>query len=53
MHPDASGAAIGEGSLRDFRYFVSNVARLDRGAPVNTGRGVLDRPLLRAMTAIG
>ena len=23
MHPQASGAAIGEGSLRDFRYFVS------------------------------
>ena len=28
MHPAASGAALGEGSLRDFRYFVSNVARL-------------------------
>ena len=27
MHPDASGAAIGEGSLRDFRYFASNVAQ--------------------------
>src|SRR5262249_2842037 len=26
MHPAASGAALGEGSLRDFRYFVSNVA---------------------------
>src|SRR5204862_162609 len=26
MHPSASGAAIGEGSLRDFRYFVSIVA---------------------------
>ena len=22
MHPAASGAALGEGSLRDFRYFV-------------------------------
>src|SRR5262245_11911320 len=31
MHPAANGAAIGEGSLRDFRYFVSNVARLERG----------------------
>ena len=31
MHPDASGAALGEGSLRDFRYFVSNVSRLERG----------------------
>src|SRR5262245_51916979 len=29
MHPAASGAALGEGSLRDFRYFVSNVARLE------------------------
>src|SRR5690606_25379544 len=28
MHPAASGAAIGEGSLRDFRYFVSSVASL-------------------------
>jgi hypothetical protein len=28
MHPRASGAALGEGSLRDFRFFVSNVARL-------------------------
>src|SRR5438132_238713 len=27
MHPAASGAALGEGSLRDFRYFVSHVAR--------------------------
>ena len=26
MHSGASGAALGEGSLRDFRYFVSNVA---------------------------
>ena len=24
MHPQASGAAIGEGSLRDFKYFVSS-----------------------------
>jgi hypothetical protein len=28
MHPAASGAALGEGSLRDFRYFASAVARL-------------------------
>jgi hypothetical protein len=31
MHPSASGAALGEGSLRDFRYFVSNVAHLAGG----------------------
>ncbi|MCX6550938.1 MAG: hypothetical protein NTY02_08035 [Acidobacteria bacterium] len=41
MHPDASGAAIGEGSLRDFRYFVSNVARLDRGVYLNCGSAVI------------
>ena len=38
MHPAASGAAIGEGSLRDFRYFVSNVARLEQGVYLNCGR---------------
>jgi deoxyhypusine synthase len=41
MHPDASGAALGEGSLRDFRYFVSNVARLERGVFLNCGSAVV------------
>src|SRR2546423_4123355 len=41
MHPSASGAAIGEGSLRDFRYFVSNVARLERGVFLNCGSAVV------------
>jgi hypothetical protein len=41
MHPTASGAAIGEGSLRDFRYFVSNVARLKRGVYLNCGSAVV------------
>jgi hypothetical protein len=41
MHPDASGQAIGEGSLRDFRYFVSNVARLERGVYLNCGSAVI------------
>jgi hypothetical protein len=41
MHPAASGAAIGEGSLRDFRYFVSNIARLERGVYVNCGSAVV------------
>ena len=31
MHPEASGAAIGDASLRDFRYFTSCVARLQGG----------------------
>ncbi len=41
MHPDASGSAIGETSLRDFRYFVSNVARLDGGVYLNCGSAVV------------
>lgn len=41
MHPEASGAAIGEGSLRDFRYFTSSVARLDRGVYLNCGSAVV------------
>jgi hypothetical protein len=41
MHPAANGAAIGEGSLRDFRYFVSNVARLKGGVYLNCGSAVV------------
>jgi len=41
MHAAASGAALGEGSLRDFRYFVSNVARLERGVYLNCGSAVV------------
>ena len=41
MHPDASGAALGEGSLRDFRYFASSVARLDHGVYLNCGSAVV------------
>jgi hypothetical protein len=41
MHPHASGASIGEGSLRDFKYFVSSVARLERGVYLNCGSAVI------------
>ncbi|HYT77633.1 MAG TPA: hypothetical protein VEL79_22965 [Vicinamibacterales bacterium] len=41
MHPHASGAALGDGSLRDFRYFVSNVARLEHGVYLNCGSAVV------------
>ena len=41
MQPHASGAAVGEGSLRDFRYFVSNVARLRGGVYLNCGSAVI------------
>ena len=39
--PGASGAALGDGSLRDFRYFVSNVARLEGGVYLNCGSAVV------------
>ena len=41
MHPEASGAAIGEASLRDFRYFTSCVARLSGGVYLNCGSAVV------------
>ena len=41
MHPRASGAAIGEASLRDFKYFTSSVARLEQGAFLNCGSAVI------------
>jgi hypothetical protein len=41
MHGAASGAALGEGSLRDFRYLVSNVARLEAGVYLNCGSAVI------------
>jgi hypothetical protein len=41
MHPAASGAAIGETSLRDFRYFASCVARLGGGVFLNCGSAVV------------
>ena len=41
MHPAASGAAIGDVSLRDFRYFTSCVARLQGGVYINCGSAVV------------
>lgn len=41
MHPDASGAAIGDASLRDFRYFASSVAKLVGGVYLNCGSAVV------------
>ena len=41
MHPAASGRAIGEGSLRDFRYLVGSVARLEEGVYINCGSAVV------------
>ena len=41
MHPMASGAALGEGSLRDFRYFVTAVSKLAGGVYINCGSAVI------------
>jgi hypothetical protein len=41
MHPQASGAAIGEGSLRDFKYFATIVSNLERGVYLNCGSAVV------------
>jgi hypothetical protein len=41
MHASASGAAIGDTSLRDFRYFTSSVAQLDGGVYLNCGSAVV------------
>jgi hypothetical protein len=41
MHPAASGEALGQGSLRDFRYLVTNVARLEQGVYLNCGSAVV------------
>jgi len=41
MHSSASGAALGDASLRDFRYFTSCVARLGGGVYLNCGSAVV------------
>jgi hypothetical protein len=42
QHPTASGAAIGEASLRDFRIFASSVSKLgDGGVVINLGSAVI------------
>jgi len=41
MNPEADGASIGEGSLRDFKLFSSVVADLRGGVYINLGSAVL------------
>ncbi|MBI2188146.1 MAG: deoxyhypusine synthase family protein [Acidobacteria bacterium] len=53
MHPAASGAAIGEASLRDFRYFTSCVGRLNGGVYLNCGSAVvLPEVFLKAVALV-
>jgi hypothetical protein len=41
MHPEADGAAIGEGSLRDFRLLAAVIADLEGGVYINLGSAVI------------
>ncbi|MCL5022096.1 MAG: hypothetical protein M1497_01775, partial [Nitrospirae bacterium] len=41
MHPEADGAMIGEGSLRDFRLLASVVSDLEGGVYINLGSAVM------------
>ncbi len=51
MHPQVDGAAIGEGSLRDFHRLVSVVAQLEGGVFINLGSAVLiPEVFLKALT---
>ena len=53
MHPDASGAAIGEGSLRDFRHLAASVAQLRGGVYLNCGSAVvLPEVFLKAVAVV-
>jgi len=41
MHPEADGASIGEGSLRDFQLLSSIISGLDGGVFINLGSAVI------------
>lgn len=51
MHPEADGASIGEGSLRDFRLFTSVISDLKSGVYINLGSAVImPEVFLKALT---
>jgi len=53
MHPQARGAAIGEGSHLDFRLFAALVSRLEGGVYLNLGSAViLPEVFLKALTLV-
>lgn len=53
MHPSADGAAIGEGSLRDFRRLCHTVAGLSGGVLFNAGSAVvMPEVLLKAFALL-
>ena len=51
QHPSASGVAIGEGSLLDFKNFIHSVSKLEGGVVINLGSAViLPEVFLKAIT---
>ena len=53
MHPKSRGAAIGEGSHRDFRLFAALLSRLQGGVYLNLGSAViLPEVFLKALTLV-
>ncbi|MEK7308630.1 MAG: hypothetical protein AAB089_06140 [Nitrospirota bacterium] len=51
MHPQADGASIGAGSMRDFRLFASVIADLKGGVYINLGSAVImPEVFLKALT---
>jgi len=51
MHPAVDGAALGEGTLRDFRMFAAVVAGLEGGVYLNLGSAVImPEVFLKALT---
>jgi len=51
MSPHVDGAAVGEGSLRDFRLFTSVISGLEGGVYLNAGSAVLlPEVFLKALT---
>lgn len=51
MHPEADGAAIGKGSMTDFRLFASVISNLKGGVYINLGSAVImPEVFLKAIT---
>lgn len=51
MHPEADGAMVGEGSLRDFRLLAAVISDLEGGVYINLGSAVImPEVFLKALT---
>jgi len=51
MHKDASGSALGEGTFRDFKLFISVISDLEGGVYINLGSAVvMPEVFLKALT---